>query len=115
MKNKFFRKVFLGLVLIVVLGVISAGCGTTFIPTTPTIPASCTLTVYSQCAACWGYVWVNGASTGNWILNNGAVTITGLTVGSTVSVQIVDNFGVGSHVEMLVLQPGNNILTFTWW
>jgi len=98
-----------------VLGVISAGCAPTAPPATPPGPTTCTLTVYSQCTVCWGYVWVNGISTGQWIAQNGAVTVTGLTAGTTASVQIVDNFGAASHSEILVLSPGNNIVTFTWW
>jgi len=73
------------------------------------------LTVYSQNFWCYGYVWVNGLSTGQWIDYNGAVTVTGLTAGTTVSVQIVDNNNFASHSEILVLSPGNNIVTFTYW
>jgi len=54
-------------------------------------------------------------STGKWIDYNGAVTVTGLTVGTTASVQIVDNSGFYSHPEIIVLGPGNNIVTFTYW
>ena len=114
MRNKFFKKIFISLVLIVILGVISAGCGTTTPPPGPII-MPCTITVYSQCFICWGYVWVNGLSTGQWIDFNGAVTITGLTAGTTASVQIFDNFGFLSHSEILILVPGNNVVVFTYW
>ncbi|OFW52984.1 MAG: hypothetical protein A2163_00385, partial [Actinobacteria bacterium RBG_13_35_12] len=107
-------KIFISLVLITVLGLITIGCtGVTPPPIIP--PAACTLTVYSQCGACWGYVWVNGSSTGQWITNNGAATVTGLTAGTTVSVQIVDSWGVGSHVEYVTLSAGPNTLVFYWW
>ncbi|MBU4228148.1 hypothetical protein KKA86_08560 [bacterium] len=114
MRNKFFKKIFVSLVLIVVLGVISAGCGAPTAPPPYTPPPTCTITVYSQCGACWGYVWVNGLSTGQWIAFNGAVTITGLTAGTTASVQIFDNFGWLSHPEIIILVPGNNIVIFTY-
>jgi len=114
MRNKFFKKLFVSLVLIAVLGVISAGCGPTAPPIGPIIQP-CTLTVYSQNFWCYGYVWVNGLSTGQWIDFNGAATITGLTAGTTASVQILDNYGFLSHSEILILSPGNNIVIFTYW
>ena len=70
------------------------------------------LTVYSQCPACWGYVIINGTSTGYYIAQNGAVTITGLAPGTTAAVQIADEFGWWSHTEYVVLQSGNNIVVF---
>ena len=115
MRNKFFKKIFVSLLLIVVLSVFSAGCmGVAPAPPGPPILPT-TLTVYSQNFWCYGYVWVNGLSTGQWIDFNGAVTITGLTAGTTASVQILDNFGWLSHAEILVLSPGNNIVIFTYW
>lgn len=76
MRKIFFKKIFVSLVLIMVLGVISAGCGTTAPPPGPTVQP-CTLTVYSQNYWCYGYVWVNGISTGQWIDFNGAVNCYG--------------------------------------
>lgn len=116
MRKKFFKKIFISVALILILGVISAGCGTPAPPpVVPPTPTTCTLTVYSQNIWCYGYVWVNGVSTGQWIDYNGAVTVAGLTVGTTASVQIVDNSGFYSHQELIVLGPGNNIVTFTYW
>ncbi len=114
MRKNFFKKVFISLVLVIILSVIFTGCGTTTPPINPP-PATCTLTVYSQSPNCWGYVWVNGLSTGQWIAFNGAVTVTGLTVGTTASVQILDNFGFLSHQEIKQLVGGNNIVIFTYW
>ena len=116
MKSKFYKKIFWGLILIMVLAILSAGCaGTVTPPPPPPPPTTCTLTIYSQDFWCYGYVWVNGISTGQWIDWNGMVSVSGLTVGTTASVQIVDNFGWGSHVEYLILQAGNNIVVFTYW
>ena len=117
MKNIFFKKIFISLVLIAVFGLISVGCMGVPQPLPgPPPPAPCTITVYSQNYWCYGYVWVNGLSTGQWIDFNGAVTITGLTAGTTASVQILDNSGYLSHPEILILVPGNNIVVFTeWW
>ena len=115
MKNRFSKKVIVSVILIMVLGLIFAGCGATPTPTPTPTPLPCTLTVYSQNFWCYGYVWVNGLSTGQWIDFNGAVTIPGLTAGTTASVQILDNFGFLSHSEILILNPGNNIVIFTYW
>jgi len=114
MRNKFFKKILVSLLLIVVLGVFSVGCTGVAPPPGP-IVLPCTLTVYSQNFWCYGYVWVNGLSTGQWIDFNGAATITGLIAGTTASVQILDNFGWLSHSEILILAPGNNIVIFTYW
>jgi cytochrome c biogenesis factor len=90
------------------------GCGTTT-PPTPPPPASATLTVYSSSYWVYGYVWVNGFSTGEYLDYNGAVTIPGLTPGLT-SVQIKDEYGYSSHIEYITLVPGNNnIVNFTSW
>jgi len=114
--KKLSNKMIVGLMLIVVLGLLSAGCGAVVTPPpTPPGPSPATLTVYSQDWWCYGYVWVNGASTGQWIDFNGAVTVTGLSAGTTAFVQIVDNAGFFSHQEIIVLNPGNNIVTFTYW
>jgi hypothetical protein len=114
MKNKFFKKVSLGIILIMVLGILFVGCGGTVVPPPPPPPA-CTLTVYSQWFSCYGYVWVNGASTGQWIDFNGAVTIQGLSAGTVAYVQIVDNAGFFSHTEIKPLVSGNNIVIFDYW
>jgi len=113
MGNKFFKKILVSLVLIAMLGVISVGCGTVAPPPGP-IVQPCTLTIYSQGFWCYGYVWINGASTGQFIDFNGAVTITGLVAGTAVNVQIVDNFGWDSLVKSIILTAGQNILTFTF-
>ena len=115
MKNNNIKRLFLCIILIVVFSLFAVGCAPAPAPPIPPIPATCTLTVYSQDFWCYGYVWVNGVSTGQWIDWNGMVSVSGLTVGTTASVQIVDNFGWGSHVELLILQPGNNIVIFYWW
>jgi len=115
MKNRFSKKVIVSIILIMVLGLISAGCAPAPSPYPTPTPQPCTMTVYSQNSWCYGYVWVNGASTGQWISFNGAVTITGLTAGTTAFVQIYDSSGFVSHQEILMLNPGNNIVTFTYW
>jgi len=114
MRNKFFKKIFVSLLLIVVLGVFSVGCTGVAPPPPGPIVLPCTLTVNSQGFWCYGYVWVNGASTGQWIDFNGSVTITGLVAGTVANVQIVDNFGWDSLVKTIVLTAGQNILTFTF-
>ena len=114
MKNRFSKKIFISFVLIALFGIISAGCGTTA-PPIIIPPATCTLTVYSQNFWCYGYVFVNGASTGQWIDFNGAVTISGLTPGTTATIQIFDNFGAYSHPEYVVLTAGTNMVVFTYW
>jgi hypothetical protein len=102
------------IVLILSILVLLTGCAASVPNPTPQPPASATLTVYSSCFICWGYVWVNGASTGKYIDFNGAVTITGLTPGPA-SVEIRGQDGAVSHTEYVNLVPGNNVVNFTYW
>ncbi len=99
-----------------VLSVIAllCGCGGGGTTPPPPPPAYATLTVYSSGYYVYGYVWINGFSTGEYLDYNGAVTITGLTPGLT-SVQIKDQYGYSSHIEYINLVPGNNVLNFTYW
>ncbi len=113
MRKIFFKKIFISLALLAILAVISAGCGTTAPPVTPP-PATCTLTVNSQCSLCYGYVYVDAVNYG-WISQNGSISVTGLTPGTSVAVQLRDQDNFYSHIEYLVLQPGANIVTFYTW
>lgn len=89
------------------------GCGSTQ-PPTPTYipPTTCSLTVVSQCYACYGYVWVNGGSTGQYIMFNGSVTVS-VPCGQ-VRVEIRDEEGWVSHTEY-VNTPQQNIVVFNYW
>ncbi len=107
------------LLLVGVLALMFLGCGATGVVTTntnvPPSQPSCSLRVISSCFDCWGYVWVNGMSTGQYIDYNGAVVIPNVPCGTTVAVQIVDEYGNPSHVEYVVTQPGENPVVFTYW
>ena len=116
MRNRFSSRILMALILIIFVGMIFSGCGSVAPTPTPTpTPMPCTITVYSQDFWCYGYVWVNGMSTGQWIDFNGSVTVTGLVAGTTATVQLVDNSGFYSHQEILILNPGNNIVQFQYW
>lgn len=66
MRNKLFKKIFISLVLIVMLGVISAGCGTTA-PPIPVVPTTYTITIMSGSGVVFGSVYVNGLPTGDYV------------------------------------------------
>jgi len=101
--------------ILLIVAFLSGCAGTTPAPNPNPTPATATLTIYSSSVNVYGYVWVNGFSTGKYIDYNGAVTVTGLTPGTLTSVQIKDNWGFSSHVEYITLSPGNNVLNFTYW
>ncbi|MCD6156148.1 MAG: hypothetical protein J7J32_03805, partial [Candidatus Atribacteria bacterium] len=106
------------LVLVSILAVVFLGCGATVVITTDggvTPPPSCSLRVVSSCFDCWGYVWVNGMSTGQYIDYNGAVLIPNVPCGTTVAVQLVDEWGNYSHIEYVTTMPGENLVNFTYW
>jgi hypothetical protein len=102
------------IIAILSIVILLSGCAASVPNPTPTPTPTATLTVYSSCFDCWGYIWVNGFSTGKYIDYNGSVTVSGLTPGTVASVQIVDEYGNHSHTEYVNLAPGNNILNFTW-
>ncbi|BER92885.1 MAG: hypothetical protein PWP42_309 [Candidatus Atribacteria bacterium] len=113
-------KIVVLLVLVGMLTIVLLGCGATGVISTggsssPPPPPSCSLRVISSCYDCWGYVWVNGQSTGQYLDYNGAVFIPNVPCGTTVSVQLVDEFANYSHVEYVVTQPGENLVNFTYW
>lgn len=107
------------LLLVGVLALMFLGCGATGVVTTNTnVPPpqpSCSLRVISSCSLCYGYVWVNGMSTGQYIDYNGAVVIPDVPCGTTVMVELRDTAGFVSHTEYVVTRPGENLVVFTYW
>ena len=115
-KNNLLKRISFFFLILILMAFLTGCAGTVPDPNpTPTPPASATLTIYSSSLNVWGYVWVNGFSTGKWIDYNGSVTVTGLTPYTLTSVQVKDNWGAGSHMEYITLSPGNNVLNFTYW
>jgi len=105
------------IIAILSIVVLLTGCAASVPAPTPNPqPTSASLTVLSSDYWCYGYVWVNGMSTGKYLDFNGSQVITGLTPGTTTSVQLRDQYGASSHMEYIVLQPGsNNMVNFTYW
>jgi hypothetical protein len=105
------------IIAILSIVVLLAGCAASVPTPSPTPqPSTASLTVLSSDYYCYGYVWVNGLSTGKYLDFNGSVVISGLTPGTTTSVQLRDQYGFSSHMEYIVLQPGsNNMVNFTYW
>ena len=111
MRNKFFKKFFVSLVLIVLLGVISAGCGTTA-PPIIIIPTTYTITVMSGSGVVFGSVYVNGLPTGDYVAAWGGATVSGVPAGA--AIYLIDPFGWVSHTEIFNPMSGLVVL-FNWW
>lgn len=111
MRNKFFKKFFVSLVLIVLLGVISAGCGTTAPPIIIT-PTTYTITVMSGSGAVFGSVYVNGLPTGDYVAAWGGATVSGVPAGA--AIYLIDQLGWVSHTEIFNPISGLVVL-FNWW
>ena len=112
MRNKFYKKILVSLVLIVVLGVIFAGCGTPAPPTTPIIPTTYTITVMSGSGAVYGSVYVNGLPTGNYVAAWGGATVSGVPSGA--AIYLIDQAGWVSHTE--IFNPATGlVVVFNWW
>ena len=117
MKNKFFKKIFVSLVLIAMLGVISAGCGPAapLIPIIPVVPTTCTVIVWSNSDLVWGQaVYMDGnPAPSSLLLPWGSVQINNVSVGYHVFSIIQGN--TFSHSEYLTTLPGiNNIHFYTF-
>ena len=114
MSKKFFKKIFVSLILIVVLGVISAGCAPTAPPITPPPgPTTYTITVMSQDPWCYGTVYVNGLPTSSYLLTWGSTTV--YNVPSGAAIYLVDTGGSQSHTEIFNPLFGTTIVFNYWW
>jgi hypothetical protein len=113
MRNKFFKKIFVSLVLIVLLGLIFAGCGTVAPPTTPPIPTTYTVTVISQHPWCFGTVYVAGSPTNAYLLAWGSATV--YNVPSGAAIYLVDTAGFISHTEYFNPLLGTTVVFTYWW
>ena len=114
MRNKFYKKVFLGLVLIMAFGLISVGCmGVAPPPTPPPPPATCTVIVKSESNLVAGQaVYMDGqAQPSTLLLPWGSVQINNVSVGVNHVFCIIAG-NTFSHNEYLVTIPGINYVYF---
>ena len=109
MKSKFYKKVFLGLIIIMVLGILSTGCAPATAPTpTPTpTPATCTVIVKSESNLVAGQaVYMDGqAQPSTLLLPWGSVQINNVSVGVNHVFSIIQG-NTFSHNEYLTTVPG---------
>lgn len=104
------------MILSLVAVLVLSGCGgTPQPPTTPPQPVMCSLRVISSCPWCWGNVYLNGFPTGEYLITNGAVTISNVPCGQVAAVYIVDPDGWVSHTEYVTPTGPNTIVNFTYW
>ena len=113
MRKIFFKKIFVSLVLLTILAVISAGCGTTAPPVTPPGPTTYTVTVISQDPLCYGTVYVNGLPTSAYLLTWGSATVYNVPAGA--AIYLVDTAGFQSHTEIFNPSMGTTIVFNYWW
>ena len=113
MRKSFFKKIFISLVLIAMLGVISAGCGTTAPPTAPPTPTTCTVIVKSESNLVAGQaVYMDGqAQPSTLLLPWGSVQINNVSVGVIHVFSIIAG-NTFSHNEYLTTVPGTNYVYF---
>jgi len=107
MRNKFLKKIFVSLVLIAILGVISAGCGTTTAPPIIITPTTCTVIVKSESNLVAGQaVYMDGqAQPSTLLLPWGSVQINNVSVGVNHVFSIIQG-NTFSHNEYLTTVPG---------
>ena len=115
MKNKFLKKVFWGLILIIVLGILSAGCAPppTAPPITPPGPTTYTVNVVSQHPWCYGTVYVSGTPTNAYLLAWGSATV--YNVPSGAAIYLIDTAGLISHTEYFNPLMGTTVVFSYWW
>lgn len=112
MRNKFFRKAFLGLALIMVLGIIAAGCGAVAPPTTVVTPTTYTVTIISAHGFAYGTVYVSGAPTSSWLTAWGSTIVYNVPSGAPIFLK--DTAGLESNVKYFNPLFGNSIVFDTW-
>ena len=112
MRKKSFKKIFVSLVLIAMLGVISAGCGTTAPPIIIT-PTTCTVIITSQSNLVWGQaVYMDGMQQPSTLLVPwGSVQINNVTVGFRHNFTIIQG-NTFSQMKYLTTVPGMNYVDF---
>jgi hypothetical protein len=66
-------------------------------------------------SVCVGYFWVNGMNTGVYLDSMGVAQVGQYPCGQQVSVQIVDEFGQFSHIEVVTMVSPVTTLNFSWW
>jgi len=113
MRKIFFKKIFVSLLLLAILAVISAGCGTTAPPVGPVGPTTYTVTIISQDSLCYGTVYVNGLPTSSYLLTWGSATV--YNVPSGAAIYLVDTAGFISHTEIFNPLFGTTIIFNSWW
>jgi len=112
MRNIFFKKILVSLVLIVVLGMLFGGCAPTAPPTGPVVPTTYTITVMSGAGNVFGSVYVNGLPTGDYVAAWGGATVSGVPAGA--AIYLIDPGGWVSHTEIFNPISGLVVL-FNWW
>jgi len=106
--------------LMVFFAVMLGGCGVTVsCPTCPTCESSCGpscqqcwLEVTSASSDVWGYVFVDGSNSGVY-LNCFETVRVPVPCNQQVVVQIIDQYGVGSHWEYYT--PGIARIVYYYW
>lgn len=109
------KKLLLVLIILAV-GIFLTGCCWDFCGgfITPPQP-QCSLTVVANSSAVWGWIFINGNSTGEYIKPYQSVTIFNVPCNQMVTVYIVDNCGYVSHKEFPFITPGANYVYFNYW
>lgn len=80
-------------------------------------PQQCWLEVTSASSDVWGYLWINGNNSGVY-LNCFSTVRVPAPCNQQVVVQVVDQWGVGSHWEYVYIRPGVNgvnCVTYYYW
>jgi hypothetical protein len=116
MRKKSFKKIFVSLILIMVVGVISVGCmGVAPTPTPTPTPTTCTVIITSQSNLVWGQaVYMDGMQQPSTLLVPwGSVQINNVTVGFRHNFTIIQG-NTFSQMKFLTTVPGMNYVDFYW-
>ena len=114
MRNKLFKKIFVSLILIAVLGLFTVGCtGVAPTPTPTPTPTTCTVIVKSESNLVAGQaVYMDGqAQPSTLLLPWGSVQIDNVSVGVNHVFSIIAG-NTFSHNEYLTTVPGINYVYF---
>ena len=109
MRSGFIKIIIVNFVLLLFIFILF-GCNEAIPKTPSSTDETYTITVVSGNPTVWGYVWVDGSPSGEYLSSNSSVVISGVTAGAAIT--LVDELDYVSHTEFF--NPPDTTIVFDW-
>lgn len=103
------------LILAIGLMLLLSSCTSHFTISIPTTPSKCNLTVSSGSYSSWGYIFINGENTNQFLETFQEEIIYNVPCHQYISVSLVDTYGFPSYTKHIYTELGNNRISFNYW